>query len=211
MIAIVCAFALWILGGAQAASANEVTLVEDLERQGTVYDVRRDVAKDPERCRAACAEDERCVAFTYYRPPEEPEGKAHCWLQDTLVPAWTSECCVSGVKSGAAKTDGTVFADIGLAKDEAVLVQTAGSDEAETPLGLDLCLDKGFDCGWPVAHAFCTREGLGEAVDYIVERSAPPTRSLRGGPVCTGEFCHRIRSVTCASDSDGGSSGIPAR
>ncbi len=200
-----------LLAGLTTAWAEEVSFVEDLERQGSVYKVLRDVEQDPELCRQACAEDDQCRAFTYYRPPE-PEGQAHCWLQDTLVPAWASKCCVSGIKSGAQTRGTRVFTDIAMTQDTPILMpasqeetaaQTDQDASAASP-GLDLCLNEGFECGWPVAGAFCARQGLGEAVDYTVQRSAPPTQSIKGGPICTGSFCHRIKTVTCAQGMDHG-------
>ncbi len=172
-----------------------VSTTPGIERQGSVYEVLRDVPKDPEHCRAACDSNEKCVAYTYYKPWEK-DPAAHCWLMDKTAPAWTNECCVSGTKTGRLDTGVRVFTDLALRHDGA---EAPGMAQGQD-LGLDLCLDEGFECGWPAAHAYCAAKGAGKALDYQVKRAAPPTRALAGGPICTGQFCHRITKITCDAE-----------
>jgi hypothetical protein len=48
-------------------------------------------------CRAMCAEDPRCKAFTFVKPGIQGES-GRCWLKDGVPPAKQMPCCVSGVK-----------------------------------------------------------------------------------------------------------------
>jgi hypothetical protein len=56
-------------------------------------------AADPELCRAACDDDDKCRAFTYVKPGFQAPV-ARCWLKGPVVPpARINEgCCVSGVR-----------------------------------------------------------------------------------------------------------------
>jgi hypothetical protein len=52
---------------------------------------------DPNACRMACEQEERCRAFTYTAPGVMGE-MAYCSLKETVPAAKPSSCCVSGVK-----------------------------------------------------------------------------------------------------------------
>jgi hypothetical protein len=52
---------------------------------------------DPNACRMACDQEERCRAFSYTAPGVMGE-MAYCSLKDAVPAAKPSSCCVSGVK-----------------------------------------------------------------------------------------------------------------
>ena len=52
---------------------------------------------DPNQCSSACsAEGNRCKAWTFVRPGVQGPN-ARCWLKEAVPPAFTNDCCVSGV------------------------------------------------------------------------------------------------------------------
>ena len=55
-------------------------------------------AKDGvELCQKACAEESKCLAFTYVKAG--PRGAVpHCWLKNTVPGAYKDEQCITGVK-----------------------------------------------------------------------------------------------------------------
>lgn len=56
-----------------------------------------DLRTQPELiCRDACQkEGDHCRAWTYVRP-DQPGGKAHCWLKTASPPPQADSCCISG-------------------------------------------------------------------------------------------------------------------
>lgn len=55
---------------------------------------------EPIRCASACAEDSRCVAYTYVKPGLQGD-RARCWLKDSVPNRVNDDCCVSGVKQAS--------------------------------------------------------------------------------------------------------------
>jgi hypothetical protein len=103
---------------AVAADSSEMTVVAVdpvLTPQGNLeYDTNRPGADyrnfelaqaDPAICRNECANDSTCRAFTYVKPGVQG-AKARCWLKSDVPNASANNCCVSGVKCGAASSSG---------------------------------------------------------------------------------------------------------
>ncbi len=55
----------------------------------------------PDRCEAACNEDNRCRAWTFAWPGKKGL-KAHCFLKSGLPPKKADNCCISGIKTKSA-------------------------------------------------------------------------------------------------------------
>lgn len=55
-------------------------------------------AADPEGCRATCAGDDACRAYTYVKPGIHG-SEPRCYLKNAVPPATPDDCCVSGEKS----------------------------------------------------------------------------------------------------------------
>ena len=53
-------------------------------------------APDSNVCRAACGNDQKCLAWTYVRPGIQGP-KARCWLKNVIPAAHANDCCMSGV------------------------------------------------------------------------------------------------------------------
>ncbi len=74
-----------------------LTFEPNYDRPGADYrdfDLPDDSA---ELCRAACAGEAMCQAFTYVRPGVQGPAP-RCWLKSAAPPGYESECCVSGVR-----------------------------------------------------------------------------------------------------------------
>lgn len=54
---------------------------------------------DPGECKAACAADGQCVAWTFVKPGVQA-NVARCWLKNQTPQPAASGCCISGVKAG---------------------------------------------------------------------------------------------------------------
>jgi hypothetical protein len=54
----------------------------------------------PMGCQAACAQDERCQAYTYVRPGVQGPS-ARCWLKYGVPAAVSNNCCISGYRQGS--------------------------------------------------------------------------------------------------------------
>jgi len=50
----------------------------------------------PRDCQMACADDDRCRAWTYVRQGVQGPS-AHCWLKGSVPQPMRNDCCVSGV------------------------------------------------------------------------------------------------------------------
>ncbi|MBI1397506.1 MAG: hypothetical protein GC151_16155 [Betaproteobacteria bacterium] len=74
------------------------TFESRVDLPGRDYASSRLASADPDLCAAACANDDRCRAFTYVAPGHQGSD-AMCYLKDG-VPArvMDAECCTSGVK-----------------------------------------------------------------------------------------------------------------
>jgi hypothetical protein len=53
-------------------------------------------------CKAACANDAKCKAYTYVKPGVQGR-QARCYLKDKIPAAHASDCCVSGVRTDASR------------------------------------------------------------------------------------------------------------
>ena len=76
-----------------AMSALEVSI----DRPGSDYTSFDLSSPDPAACQKACADDARCVAFTYVIPGHQGPS-ARCWLKDSVPDQVPNDCCTSGVK-----------------------------------------------------------------------------------------------------------------
>ncbi len=177
------------VGAAGLTGALANGIVDGVERPGAAYEVLKIDPPSPDACRQACMEDPRCMAYSYVKPGFQG-GKARCWLKETVTPAWSSDCCMSGIKDYDTLAETETFNAITL----------TGADGAEA--GLDLCRDGEHDCGWPTANAYCAQQGFSAAIDYRVNRESPPTVSLVDGKPCTSLFCHRIAQITCVAATE---------
>jgi len=84
--------------GAQVVTERAFTSFEpNTDRPGGDYTSHRLPEADPILCQKLCAEDQRCLAWTYVAPAYQ-EANAVCWLKN-VVPAGTRKdaCCTSGV------------------------------------------------------------------------------------------------------------------
>ncbi len=194
-------------------SAHAITMVEGVERPGAAYEVLKIEPPSAQSCQQACLEDPRCMAYSYVKPGFQG-NKARCWLKESVTPSWSSECCVSGVKDYDVLAPVTALTvapqTVPEPEPESGIADSAASDQTRAPetqnqtqtaaMGLDLCHKNGRDCGWPAATAYCQAEGFTRAVDFRVERNAPPTRTLGDGFLCDGKFCHRIAAVSCVRE-----------
>ena len=55
------------------------------------------LAGGPQECRMRCAQDARCLAWTYVQPGIQGPA-AMCWLKSVVPPPAKDQCCASGVK-----------------------------------------------------------------------------------------------------------------
>lgn len=79
------------------AAAGDLTVEPGMDRPGGDYrDFDLDAA-DPERCRAACREDDECRAYTYVAPGVQGTS-ARCWLKNPAPDPEPNECCTSGAR-----------------------------------------------------------------------------------------------------------------
>jgi len=95
-------------GGGSGASfpawAGNFTIEYGFNRGGSDYrnfDLDR---AEPRLCKKACAEDQRCRAFTYVEPGLQGD-KARCWLKDNVPSRNMSSGVVSGVKQSASSSE----------------------------------------------------------------------------------------------------------
>ncbi|MBL4595444.1 MAG: PAN domain-containing protein [Robiginitomaculum sp.] len=77
-------------------SSSAQMFENNTERAGATY-VRGAVnAGGPDRCWSLCADDERCLAWTWERPGVSGP-LAMCSLKTAVTPGQYSPCCVSGL------------------------------------------------------------------------------------------------------------------
>jgi hypothetical protein len=79
------------------SEAGQLSVEPESNRPGHDYKNFPLPDPDPELCRAACASDAQCQAFTFVKPGPQG-GPAHCWLKNTASPAQHDPCCVSGAR-----------------------------------------------------------------------------------------------------------------
>ncbi len=83
-----------------ASSAPKMTfrIEQAVNRHGSDYRDFEMAAKDGfELCQKACADDAKCLAFTFVNAGVQGTAP-HCWLKNTVPPAYPDTTCVSGVK-----------------------------------------------------------------------------------------------------------------
>ena len=82
---------------AAAGTARGNRWERGIDRPGSDYR-NFDLARpDPALCEAACANDNRCKAWTWVRPGHQGSN-ARCWLKYRVPAAQASNCCVSGTR-----------------------------------------------------------------------------------------------------------------
>jgi 1-phosphatidylinositol phosphodiesterase len=74
-----------------------VGMVENTDRPGADLKAFNLEEPRPELCRAACAEEPACKAFTYMRPDVQGP-RARCFLKAQVLEPKPNTCCASGVK-----------------------------------------------------------------------------------------------------------------
>lgn len=72
-----------------------LTLEPSTDRPGHNYKDFSLAEPRADNCRAACAADPKCMAYTYVNPGVQGNS-AHCWLKHTASPAKPASCCASG-------------------------------------------------------------------------------------------------------------------
>jgi hypothetical protein len=70
----------------------------NINRNGSDYKDMELKSPEPKVCQAACANDPKCMAWTYVKPGVQGEA-AHCWLKDGVPEPTEDESCISGVKA----------------------------------------------------------------------------------------------------------------
>jgi hypothetical protein len=93
---------------------------------------------DPELCKAACASDADCAAWTYVHPGVQGES-ARCWLKNPAPEAVADACCISGLGQTATAwpleagidRPGSDYRDFDLAESDPQLCESACRDEAQ--------------------------------------------------------------------------------
>lgn len=99
LIAFICAHIIATLFcfGLVAIAQDSVTLEQDTNRFGSDYHGFDLDEPNPGLCRTACAEDNRCRAYTYVKPGVQG-ANARCYLKGVAPEATTDTCCISGIK-----------------------------------------------------------------------------------------------------------------
>jgi hypothetical protein len=117
---------------------------------------------DPTACKAACDKDAPCKAWTLVKPGE-PGGMGYCWLKDSVPPAISEDCCISGLKGAT----GGVGAQGEASKYQLEMnVNRAGEDYRDfTPARADHVLS---------AEA-CAKESRCKAWTWVKNEPEPPT------------------------------------
>jgi hypothetical protein len=98
-------FSVFLLAGNIMTNGQNFTVENSTDRPGGDYQ-NFDLSESKfESCQAACANDPNCQAYTYVHPNVQG-SKARCWLKNTVPPAGSSSCCISGVKKKSASGKG---------------------------------------------------------------------------------------------------------
>jgi hypothetical protein len=85
---------------ATAFATGTVSLQPGTDRMGADYKSFDVTAADPQVCRQACADDAKCMSYSYVQPGVKGPA-AVCFLKSKVVPAVASDCCTSGAKTVA--------------------------------------------------------------------------------------------------------------
>ena len=100
-----------VAGAPAIAAAQSVSMEPNMDRMGGDYKGFT-VPPDPERCRAACASDNACKAYTYVKPGiKGPE--AMCFLKSSNVASNADTCCISGARIESPASPPTVHISSG--------------------------------------------------------------------------------------------------
>jgi hypothetical protein len=85
-----------------AVSGVKRGLEQETNRAGTDFDNFDLPHAVPEECQARCAQDSRCLAFTYVAPGFNgaSQPNAHCWLKSSVTSPSAGTGLVSGVRGG---------------------------------------------------------------------------------------------------------------
>lgn len=73
------------------------TVENSINRPGGDYRSFELDEANPELCRAACANDPQCKAYTYVKPDYQGP-KAKCWLKNSVLNSSANDCCITGVR-----------------------------------------------------------------------------------------------------------------
>jgi len=92
-----------VVGGTSHAARTYVTSEKGVDRPGQDYKSFWLKKPSPELCRQACADDEKCKAYTYVKPGVQGR-QARCWLKGRVPSVKRNYCCVSGVKTAKSPT-----------------------------------------------------------------------------------------------------------
>ena len=79
--------------------SGQLSLDPATDRPGHDYKNFDLVEGRPELCRAACAKDPACKAYTYVKPGIQGDT-AHCWLKNAASAPVQAPCCASGARRG---------------------------------------------------------------------------------------------------------------
>ena len=81
----------------RCSSGVKLTIEDESDRPGADYFSFSYSENDPALCRAACADDDRCRAYTFVTLRAN-DPTATCFLEDKLPPRVRDTCCVSGYR-----------------------------------------------------------------------------------------------------------------
>jgi hypothetical protein len=147
--------AIFTLTMSQIAWAQS-TYERNTDRPGGDY-TSFDIGGGPAVCRSACANDQRCVAWTFVRENVQAPSQ-RCWLKTSVGPPSFSRCCVSGVMTAAPEALGT----------------GQRSDLAQVDPGC--CPNNALTC--PAGRHFCTTA----AADAAAARKQPYNPAWQAAP-----------------------------
>jgi hypothetical protein len=78
------------------ATAQADTFERATDRPGADY--TNIIVPSPEKCQAACRNDAKCKAWTFFRPGFQGPA-ARCYFKSSVPKKDEGECCTSGVMS----------------------------------------------------------------------------------------------------------------
>jgi len=93
----------------ESTSKEKVSLEDGITRRGSDYTSFIPNRSDPELCRTACQNDQKCKAFDYVKPSAVwTNSPPACWLKESVPPIEYNPCCMSGVKTSTGSIGSTV-------------------------------------------------------------------------------------------------------
>lgn len=99
-------------GNGEDFQVEDLTMEKDVDRPGNDYTHFALAAPDPKLCMQACADDPKCMAYTYVKPTSS-SAQARCWLKGQVPQAKPNKTCISGVKRTGGDQNGPGAADKG--------------------------------------------------------------------------------------------------